>query len=276
MTTLKEIMNFAGNAYCTDASNIESVVNEFVNAPMGAVFECVSSDLKHPFNALTGLHGLDDSLLDELNYIEILCLIDDLDNVMEPWCSPEGTSCNAEEFKRYIISVLKTVLVKASERNIMVRKVLGIGTKSLFEYLESRHRDLAVQEVFRNICQNERRIYDAELAKGRLPGVPVLATEKRVKTLFDLLRDTTEICRSRWRSWEKIKDYEWLILTACSMDQEVLLMGFAEAYRERMNIDDLLNTYWPPPEGEDYKRKDGEKKMTQSSKEKEENDAKNN
>ncbi len=246
MATLKQIKEISEKGCIEDQSEVASIISDFLSLSLESIFESVKGVKKDAFEYLATMSGLDGCTLGRINYLELLCMICNLENTMNDYNGYDTGCSNAEEFKRFIIEQLKRILVESGKSNMVVREFLGITVPALFEYFEGRHHDLMADSIYRHILSEEKSVVDSEVSKGRIIRNLIVTIPGKKRNIKDFLSETTEICNGHWRCWENINGYKWIVLTANQMETELLLSGFVTAYRERMNISDLLEKYKSP------------------------------
>ena len=232
MTTLKDIREISDKGCFDDPARIESIVTEFVTTPVGELYQHDEKAKKHVYEPINLIYGVEGSILDRIVYPEMVCLINHIDQALDPENKPYSGDYSAEQLRRYVTHGTKIALLSAGKRNLLVREFLGIGVKPLFQFLESRYRDHAADHVYCRYRTREKRIL--RLSES---GVQKLFPRK---TIGEVLYCTAVISNRSWRCWEEITGYQLMMLEANKIDTDILLSGFAKAYREKMDLADTM------------------------------------
>ncbi len=239
MTTIEDIKKISEAGCIEDPAKVAAIVDEFANTSMGPIFACVRRDLRDLFDCIARLYDLQPEVIDELSYIELISMIDDLDEVMEP--DPDMTP---DQFKRFHINFLKYVLLEAQKSNLLTKSFLGISTDAMRKFMESRHRDNLADDCFNFMIADYEKMIDRMSPQWVEDNSPASSTGKiRERNIGDLLRLTTKVCGRSWNCWTDIYGYQTLLLEACSIDRNILSTSFVTAYREKADVNDLPEKY---------------------------------
>lgn len=239
MKTLNEIKEMSELGFYSSPEKTRSIIEEFVGLPMGTMFKDSSVNRKLIFEDLAEFHDLDASVLDEITYPEMICLIEDLDNVM----SPGAKNPTIAELKRLYAYQLKQLLLDAGRRNLTVSLFLGISVSALFEYLESRHNDREVGRLLERLKNDEKEMLRLAWSLGYVSLSERERMEKKEKSVAALLNTTQDIGCRRWNCWRSISDFQAMVLMANAVDAGLLGSCISSGFRERMNIEDLMEKY---------------------------------
>ncbi|MCR5626769.1 MAG: hypothetical protein K6F99_05575, partial [Lachnospiraceae bacterium] len=137
------------------------------------------------------------------------------------------------QFERFLICMLKHCLLEAEKSDLLVKEYLGINVDSFMHYLEGKHNDHKVSYIYSDMLGEADRVFSKDADK----------LIKKEMNIGDYLKSTLETERQTWSCWKDIKEYENTIISANEMDRKLLLDSLSLGFRERMNVDDLLERY---------------------------------
>ena len=240
MTTLKDIRDITDKGCFDDPETVASIVTEFVSTPARELFWSNQAAKKDMYEPLTELYGLTESFVDEFTYPEMVCLIDHLNYELVQENSPYGNRYDVVQIKRFVLDRLKRVILSAGKKDLLVKAFLGIDIRALFQFFENRNGDFRAARVYHKYMAKGKTIREIE-AENRSAGVSL--NYSRPGSIGNMLNRTTVISRISWKSWESLRSYKGMILLANGVDEDILLSGFVEAYRECMDLGELMNRF---------------------------------
>lgn len=244
MTTLREIREMAEKGCFDDLAMIESIITEFVSTPFGELLRSGTGAEENIYEVLAAVYDLEEKRLDEITYPEAVCLTENLVYVMDPERSPYGPDFSAEQMKRFVTSLIKIAVLASGKRNLLIKEFLAVDVFSMFQFFESRNKAFNAESGYGRFLTIRGRIRGSKEAGRRIDSA---RTRLRWNTIGSVLQNTTNISHWSWRSWESIKDYESILLMASEMDEDILISGFAKAYREKMDLKsttDRFSWWW--------------------------------
>ncbi len=245
MTNLKEIMEIADKGYYDSFETIDGILNELSSRKMGEIFDQVKPEIKNVFDIVTQLHDMPGSVLDLLTFTDFICLMIDTEDRLEE--EEIGDETSPEQIEMLLVNAFKQCLLDAGKTDMLIREFLGINVDSFMHYLEDKHNDHEVFCLYSDLLEDSDKVFSKDAYR-------LLRKEMNIG---DCLENTLETEKLSWKCWQDIKEYEQVILAANAMDRKLIVDAFSFGYRERMNVEDLLEIYtiqddFPMDEWEDF------------------------
>ena len=223
MTSITTITDIADKGYIDEREMVKAVIDEFVNMPIGEIFNCVSEDRSFSFGMLQDLYEIDERSFENLTFLELLCLINNLHREEYSFLSKKGVQYSASELKMFFADMLRALLIEAQAQNPLIRLVLGLNITAMFGYLISRCDDRMANSVYRRIFS---RAADVEKGciKMNCTALMNFHPEKwEYVSIGEILKDINHACGVAWRPWWGISDYRMVQLTLRNMEGDILI-----------------------------------------------------
>ncbi|MCR5747078.1 MAG: hypothetical protein K6G03_05170 [Lachnospiraceae bacterium] len=223
MKTLEEILQIAENGYIDSYERIDGIMTELIDKPMGEILCNVSPIDKKRFEIVTDCNDIPNSLIDKLSFADYICLTLNIKKQIK----------KGQDLEDITVYILKELLLQAKSSDLLIGEFLSINIYDYMLYLEGKHDDLKVRNLYSQIECNAKR--DLFRRDNRL--------EDHKINIGDFLKITEKAEDKSWLVWTDINSYRLMIETAFDMDKELLLGMISLAYRERMNAKDLIARY---------------------------------
>ncbi len=209
-TTLKKICETASQGCIRDPHDIKDITDRFLNMRISEW--CEEMNLNKCFGLLLSLHQLPEHAVKELTFLQAIYLIRQI-RFRGSSCIPEEwKDFTVSELKKIILTSMKSLLLIAEGKHMLVRLFLGQNYEALLSYLENvRYEDGAVED-------------DAELIE---------------ETLGELLKECDKGMKQPWRVWGSLDDYRKEILRNYNNIGILLVDNFYTAFCENMDILDI-------------------------------------
>ncbi len=248
MTTLAEIKKLTMEGSYDDPEKVGEIIKAFINIPMREIFSCGGMVRRDLFGTLTTFYELDKDLIDEFTYLEVICLIDNMMYMRECGKNEQYDRDTIEGLKYFLVDHLKKLLQEAGKHNLLIKRFLGIDAKTMFDHFENRYEDDEAKRMYRDLVRTQEEMlaffFGGEVSatggKWNDPGTT------RIGNIGSVLKGTSDAGNRTWRRWNSLNNYRSMIVDASHIDARLLLEGFSVGYRERMNVDELLEKYLPP------------------------------
>ena len=253
MTTIKAITEIADRGYINDPEMVKAVIDELVNLPIKEIFGCVSGDRTDSFRMLEVFYDINEEAFDNITFLELLCLIDNMHREEYTDFSKKTNEYSAAELKMFYADMLSGLLIEAGARNELIRLVLGLSITAMSDYLNSRYDDRTAYAVYRRIFS---RACDVRKSCMKMNCTTVMNLDPHkwmAGSIGEILKDINHACSTPWRPWWSVNDYRMVQLALRSIEADILIAGFREGFREKMKIEEVIRSINPcPGSGDDW------------------------
>ncbi|MCR5106851.1 MAG: hypothetical protein K6B28_01670 [Lachnospiraceae bacterium] len=219
MTTIEEIRKLSDSGCIESPQRVARAIDGMADLRMGEVFSCDVRDVRELFDDLALMHDLEAEVIDQLSYVELTGLIEEICNAVDP-----VDEMDPEQLISMYVYFLKRVLLEAEKTNPAVRCFMAVRVGAMLDNLRAREGNRKLMIRYEKNMLKDYSVIVSEDEK---------ITKLRDRTVGDVLRFTTEVCCRSWRCWTDIDAYKRGIICACDLDRLLLLSVFVGSFGDR-------------------------------------------
>ena len=229
MTTIEEIKKLSEAGSIDDPDKAEAILNDFAHSKMGPLFACTDPMIRDLYDNLAGMWGFYPAIIDELSYLELIWMLDNLENVRDiDWTSTPA------QCERTFMNFLKKTLLDAGNTDPTVKCFLAVKLETLNQCLDKRKKDHSFELMWAK--------YSEMLNWAKESGGDLSSEEGDIRFMLDLtigrVLELTNQARTRsWNGWNNADPYIQMINTSYEVDLKLLKNVILELFPKE--IDDL-------------------------------------
>ena len=223
---LNELVITAKKGCITHPDDVEDIVNHFVNNTLENLDSATSIDCKGCFEVLLPSVSLSNRRLGELNYLDLICLIDNLSG--NDYFIGERKEFSFY-FRLFQIDLLKTMLIAAKDCH-KIQMFLSLSVKSFYDYLERRRNDHMAAARYSELVHKTRQYSRYEISAT----TSIAEFLKHIASAKDVV----------WKPWkETLSEYEEHLLQGNEILRDFLVASFRVGYAERCKLTNIIEKY---------------------------------
>ena len=225
---LQEIQEMSNKGYIDDPREVEEVIQGILGITMEDLLGSVRSFYRPFFEALLDHYGIRYEHMRVLTWLDLVCMIGNLPRGVERALTESDRLIS--NYRKVCARDLMQLIVEAGKNNYDIRLFLALNMRAFFRYMGTIHDDRSLSLLYDSI----RRFaawQDDEMAHRVNSGEICIG---------EYLKNLSSMEQTPWRPWKSLDEYKSKMLRTNETEDFIVVRSFYIAYKEFMDIDDLM------------------------------------
>ena len=226
---LQEIQEITNKGFIDDPGEVEEVIRGILGITMEDLLGSVRGIYRPFFEALLDHYGIRYEHMSVLSWLDLICLIGNLQSRSEHGLTESDRLISS--YRKVCSRDLLQLITEAGKNNYDIKLFLALNMQAFFRYMGKMHNNISLSYIYDRICRFAASWQDEATA------VKVNSGEI---CIGEYLRSLSDMEQMPWRPWKSLDEYENKMLRTNETEDAIVIRSFYIAYKEFMDIDDLM------------------------------------